>query len=86
MRIILAYDNCCGYGPDLNIEAFYDPLEETICVFLPLIRGSDDELIERLISIINHESLHHAFKEVLGIQTRSRVDVEHRIMKKLGIE
>jgi len=83
----LSYSRCdvC----DEDVPALYDPLSESVMLFLPTIAkryGRDcDELLDEVIKLINHESLHHVFSKVLGEPTTERIDAEHRLMKMIGM-
>ena len=85
----LSYSRCdvC----DEDVPAIYDPLNESVILFLPAIakanrrRAKDEDLIKEVINLINHESLHHVFNKVLGMPSTERIEAEHRLMRLIGM-
>ncbi len=75
----------CRYCGD-DIPALYDPSNEVIELYLSHIRSrKEDELISKIIGLINHEVMHHVFKLILGEPSIERIKLEHKIMEKVGI-
>ena len=71
-----------------EVPALYDPETDRIEIYLPVInkfyRG--DKIIEALVKIINHEVMHYVFKKLLGEPTPKRVEIEHKVMRSMGID
>jgi len=75
-----------GSEPALRFISTGTPESDTVEIYLPVVSRVSSDVVSTLIKVITHEVMHHVFKVVLGKQTIERVSIEHRLMKKLGIE
>jgi len=69
---------------DERLPSYYDPETETAYFFLARLTEmsrSLDDLINKIVRCIIHESLHHAFKVCLGKASKERIEKEHWAMK-----
>ena len=70
-----------------HLISYYDPENERAYVFLSALTeryGREDELVQAVVRCVIHESLHHAFKVILGPADEERIRGEHWVMKVIG--